>query len=306
MTSASQIYAALQRLARAEGRPFSEYLTLYAMECFLARLAHTTYKDDVVLKGGVLLAAYKLRRPTRDIDMEAVDFPLDQENMKAVVVAVADAVVEDALTIDPSQTTVDPIRDGDEYSGLRVKIASKVHGSAVSFHLDISTGDPIWPAPQTVDVPRLLGGSVQMSGYPIPMIIAEKSVTILSRGAASTRWRDVVDIRSFAATTDFTAGELRKAIESVADHREVPIASIKAAMVGWAGVAQPKWAAWRRKFALESSTREQFSDQLMEVGEFLDPVFTGRVLNTDRWSHITGSWDSESSASEVAAVVPDA
>ncbi|MDJ0377078.1 nucleotidyl transferase AbiEii/AbiGii toxin family protein [Cryobacterium sp. PH31-L1] len=43
----------------------------------MSRLAQTTYQDDFVLKGGVLLAAYRLRRPTSDIDMDAVNFQVD-------------------------------------------------------------------------------------------------------------------------------------------------------------------------------------------------------------------------------------
>jgi hypothetical protein len=63
------VYLALQKKARAEGRPTDEFLQLHALECWLDRLATSRMARDVVLKGGVLLAAYDLRRPTRDIDL---------------------------------------------------------------------------------------------------------------------------------------------------------------------------------------------------------------------------------------------
>lgn len=183
MSHASQLHAARHRHARASGRAVSETVLFYAMEAFWSRLAQTIYKDDFVLKGGVLLAAYRLRRPTSDIDMEAVNFQVD----------------------------VRLIREGDDYSGLRVKIFAHVFTSALSFHLDISTGHPIRPDPRTVTVPRILGGEFEMLGYPLVMVVAEKAVTMLTRGTTSTRWRDIVDLRNFPLSHDFSAGEVRGA-----------------------------------------------------------------------------------------------
>lgn len=76
-TVEGRAYLDLQNAARRAGRDTSEYLTLYALEGFLARLAASRYADDLVLKGGVLLAAYAARRPTRDIDLQARGFTGD-------------------------------------------------------------------------------------------------------------------------------------------------------------------------------------------------------------------------------------
>jgi hypothetical protein len=56
-------YLDLQSLARSQRRPTDELHQLYALEGFLARLAKSPYADKLVLKGGVLLAAYHARRP---------------------------------------------------------------------------------------------------------------------------------------------------------------------------------------------------------------------------------------------------
>lgn len=42
-----------------------------------------------MLKGGVLLAAYQLRRPTADIDFAALNTANDVETIKSMIVAVA-------------------------------------------------------------------------------------------------------------------------------------------------------------------------------------------------------------------------
>jgi len=64
----------------------------------------------------------------------------------------------------------------------------------LTFHVDINFGDPSWPAPGIVEIPRLLGGSISVLGYPMVMVLAEKFVTAVQRGTANTRWRDGADI----------------------------------------------------------------------------------------------------------------
>jgi hypothetical protein len=290
VSMASQLYAALHRHARESGRPVTETVTLYAMEAFLNRLAQTPYREEFVLKGGVLLAAYHLRRPTSDIDMEAVNFQVDAAHLLAAVRAVAAVPVDDAFVVDPVRTDVRAIREGDDYSGLRVKIFAHVYNSAMSFHLDISTGDPIWPDPRVVAVPRILGGQFEMLGYPVVMVVAEKAVTMLTRGATSTRWRDVVDLRNFSMTQDFLAGEVQGAAQRVADFRQVPLTSIAVATAGWPALAQTKWAAWRRKLDLTDHCLESFEEQLAEVVQFVDPIFTGAVRADAAWDRVIKRW----------------
>lgn len=56
-TVAGRAYLALQKKARADGRATDELLQLFALEGFLDRLSTCSDARDLVLKGGVLLAA---------------------------------------------------------------------------------------------------------------------------------------------------------------------------------------------------------------------------------------------------------
>jgi predicted nucleotidyltransferase component of viral defense system len=49
---AGRIYLDLRHQARADGRATDEYLRLYALEAFLARLSASQHRDKLVLKGG--------------------------------------------------------------------------------------------------------------------------------------------------------------------------------------------------------------------------------------------------------------
>jgi len=76
-TLAGVAYLDLQRQARQAGRLTAELFQLYALEGVLARLAASPARDHFVLKGGVLLAAFGNRRPTRDVDLSAVELRND-------------------------------------------------------------------------------------------------------------------------------------------------------------------------------------------------------------------------------------
>lgn len=86
---ANNAYLALRRHAREANRPMSEVLQLYALEGFLDRLANSALVSALVLKGGVLLSAFDARRPTRDIDISALDITNDVTNVHEVVRSIA-------------------------------------------------------------------------------------------------------------------------------------------------------------------------------------------------------------------------
>lgn len=194
--------------------------------------------------------------------------------------------------IDAGATRVVQIRDDAEYAGLRVTVPATVHRTSVTIQLDVSTGDPIWPKPEIVELPRLLGGNFEVAGCPIPTVIAEKSVTVLQRGTTSTRWRDYVDIRGFQLVQEFTAGDLRAAATAVARHRGFNLEPLADYVVGYGAVTemQAKWTAWRRKEGLEERTEANLDDQLADVVAFLDPVFSGELSDTAHWDPNEQTW----------------
>jgi len=282
VSTATKIYSDLQSLARMRGRATSEILTIYGLERFVDRLTRTEFRDDFVLKGGILLAAYQLRRPTRDIDMQALDFPLDEAHLRAMISAAAAVDVDDALVLDTTNATVEDIREDDDYAGYRVRIPARVHTHLFVLNLDVSTDDPIRLAPAD-PAPCFLGGHIWIAGHPTETIIAEKSVTILQRGTTSTRWRDFVDIRHLARTYPFLAGPLRIAVEAVAEHRQVTLRPLAVVTDGYDAIAQNKWRAWRRKNKLDTDCHEDFANQLADVLEFVDPIFTRLVPDESTW-----------------------
>ncbi len=84
-STAGRAYLELRKLARENHRPVDELLQLYVLEAFLARLASSRFAERLVLKGGVLLAAFDARRPTRDIDLQAQALENDMGTIRAAI-----------------------------------------------------------------------------------------------------------------------------------------------------------------------------------------------------------------------------
>jgi len=193
-TLAGRRYLDLQREAKRTGRPTDELIQLYALECFLDRLVHSKFADTFILKGGVLLAALDARRPTRDIDFAALAIENTTEKILSAVQTIAAISLEDGMEFDSNGATAETIREEGSCSGIRVTLGGSLSRAVIRFHVDVNVGDPIWPGPQQISVPRLIDGMISVRGYPLEMVLAEKIITALERGTANTRWRDFVDI----------------------------------------------------------------------------------------------------------------
>lgn len=269
-TAAGTAYLDLQAAARATGRPVDELFQFYALEGFLRRLVETDHAATFVLKGGVLLAAYTDRRPTRDIDLAGTDVDGDLTAIASIVADIVTVDLDDGLD-QLAIAKVEEIRDDASYPGIRATVTGQLDRAKLRFHVDINIGDPLWPEPDLVELPQLLHAEpIPVRAYSAELILAEKIVTAIQRGTASTRWRDFVDIAALAKTQiDMT--HLSAALQMVADHRQVSIRPLANVLDGYADLAQSRWSAWRNRQALHT-TPEQFADLLDEVIAFVDPL----------------------------------
>jgi hypothetical protein len=272
-TVGGRAYLDLRKDASAAGRPTDEFLQLYALEGFLDRLGSSPHAEHFVLKGGLLLAAYGARRPTRDIDFAALDVANDLDHVRRVVKEIIAIGRDDGLEFDLDATRVEAIRDDEDYGGVRVTIHGRLSTGVIQFHVDVNIGEPLWPPPDEVDLPRVLGGPpIRVRGYRVELILAEKIVTALQRGTANTRWRDFVDIASLAGHDDLDDAALAESVRRVAVYRQASIQPLRHVLAGYPRIAQARWSAWRRKQRLTDSTPAQFADLLDEVLVFAEPV----------------------------------
>jgi len=268
---------------------------LYALEGFLLRLANSQHVNKFVLKGGVLLAAYELRRPTADIDFAGIQVSNEVESVRQLVAEIASTVLsaqlDDGLTFDSGDVRAETIREDDEYGGVRVRLIARLATAIEPFHVDVNVGDPIWPAPTEISLPRLLERTpIKLRGYPLEMVLAEKIVTALQRGPASTRWRDFGDIYQLTGHHTFHAKELRQTLQAVASHRHVELSGLDDALDGYAEIGQPRWAAWRRKLQLTDSLPANFGAALDALQTFAEPILGASAGDSASWDPARRGW----------------
>lgn len=251
-------YLALQRLARAHGKPTAEVLQLYVLEGFLRRLVRSPDADRLVLKGGMLMAAFDLRRATRDVALLALRTGNDPATVEGLVGAVAAVTVEDGVTFLLARLTSGAIRDEDVYPGVRVNIDARLSSARIRFSVDVNVGDPVIPAPIRTVLPLMLGDEpIELLAYPKAMVVAEKVVTALPRGRASTRWRDFADL-FVLVPGERDPVEVVAALRAVAAFRGEALRPLGEALAGMPEIAQARWATWRERQGAQNRVPEAF------------------------------------------------
>jgi hypothetical protein len=280
-----QAYAALQRLAREQGRTSQQLFELYVHERFLARLATSSLAQRFVLKGGMLLAVLDVRRPTRDADLLVRGLANEPQAIRVVVEEIAAVPMSDGVVFDSTAMTIEQIREDADYPGVRVKLPAGLAGAELRLTVDLSFGDPI--VPRRIDYPTLLDDAgFALLGYPLESVIAEKAITMLTLGDANTRDRDYADIYLLSRIHTIDADTIRSALHTVAMHRDVELRPLDPLLETLRESRQQSWTAFRARVGLEMLP-ERFSDVVDAVVAFIDGLAADGAM---RWSPTDERW----------------
>lgn len=284
-----QAFREIQSLAKREARGNTQaVLEQYVHERFLARLAKSRFVDRFVLKGGMLLAVLDLRRATRDADVMVLGIPMDADQLIAVIREILVIELEDGVTFDTGEITSDEIREGVEYAGLRFGLGAHVGGANVKFKLDVSTGDPVVPV--TVQLPALLDDHlIELNGYPIESVVAEKAETIIARGDANTRMRDFADVFLIAKRHSIGMTALRAALSDTAAHRKSDLIPITDALLNFVNLHQVDWTRFVDQAQMGGLVPADLQEVVDAISRFLDPAFAGSSTEAI-WDPENESW----------------
>lgn len=263
-------------------------MRLYALEGLLARLAVSRHAAQLVLKGGVLLAAYGARRATRDIDLQARQVANELGTVLTMIREIAGISIDDGLTYAAETAAAHVIRQDDAYQGVRVGLVCSLVSARISLHVDVNVGDPVWPAPRAITIPGLLGRDVTLAGYPLAMVHAEKIVTAVERGPATTRWRDFADIYALSARHPIHGHELVGSIGRVAEFRGIAPGPLADVLRDWQKAPPSAWVTWRRNQLLDGVPHD-FAEVLARVVAFADPALTREAVHKT-WDPLNLAW----------------
>lgn len=196
-----QIKGRIKSVAKQNNADARTLMRIYMKERFLERLAQSEYRDNFIIKGGILVTAMigVAHRSTMDIDTSMKNLNLSAEDALRVVNQVKDIDLDDGVSFDVKD--VSNIMDEMEYPGIRVTMNANVGRLITPLKIDISTGDVITPRAIEFNYDLLLEDrSISLWSYNLETILAEKLQTVLARGILNTRMRDFYDIRMLLDT----------------------------------------------------------------------------------------------------------
>ena len=223
-------------------------------ERFLERLSKSEYKDNFVIKGGMLIATIVGVdiRSTMDLDMTLRNLLFTEDQITQTIQSICSVALDDEVKF--SVVSIAPIRKDNRYGGFCVRMDARYDTIITPLSIDISTGDVLTPSAFHYEFSGIFDESVLISiwGYNIETIMAEKVETILSRGIFSTRPRDYYDIYILGTTQKYDKALFLEALSATANHREIKtILANKEAIfknISESRDLLERWTKYQRKF----------------------------------------------------------
>lgn len=225
--NAKSLMDKLKNLAKTCNITANEALQNYMFERILERLSFSKYKNNFILKGGLLLSSIMGIdiRTTMDMDTCIKGITLTDEQLYQVLQEILSIDVEDNVSFEIKNS--EPIREEDAYGGLRYNIIAKYEYLIVNLSIDIATGDAITPREIEYDYKMMFEDrSLKIMTYNIESIIAEKFQTVIARGILNSRMKDYYDLYYLITYKDFSKKNLKNAITKTFEKRETSIDDI--------------------------------------------------------------------------------
>jgi predicted nucleotidyltransferase component of viral defense system len=294
----ASVRARLAQRARDRGDDFQLVLTRYANERLLYRLATSVHADRFILKGAALFTLWvgQPHRATRDLDLLGFGDAGEAHLRDVFVEVLGRSMPEDGVAFDVEVLEVGPIRDDQEYGGVRVTTVARVAGAQVRVQVDIGFGDAVTPDAELVDFPVLLDfPAPRLRAYPRETVVAEKVDAMVQLGMANSRMKDFFDVAMLADRFTFDGALLARAIRATFERRRtafprgVPVALTSEFADD--ATKRTQWAAFGRKAGAAGTadlptTVERiatFVSKPLEVAA-TDATWDGRWANGGPWS----------------------
>jgi predicted nucleotidyltransferase component of viral defense system len=274
----------LLNMARAQGRGFDVLLVRYALERLLFRLSRSAYRDNYILKGGMLVTQWldHDNRETRDADFLGFGEG-DAEAIKTIFAEIMGIASNDGLDFDSGALVATAIREEMEYGGIRLKTNAYLDRTRIPVTLDIAFGDALADAAHSIDYPSLLGMErPSIRAYPPAQVIAEKFQAVVALGLANGRMKDFYDLWAVPKAMPVDQDALDAAIVATFERRATPVPNerptgLSAAMAEDVAARQ-RWRAYIESLELPVP---EFGDVLNDIWALLAPS-CARLRQADR------------------------
>ena len=195
ITTARQLKDLVRNLSKKKSADAQILMRNYMMERFLERISLSEYKNQFILKGGMLVAAMVGldARATMDLDATIKGTNVSVEDVEMIISQIISIPLDDGVSFRVKR--ISEIMEEADYPGVRVSMETKVDGVITPLKIDISTGDIITPREIKYNFNLMLENrTIEVWAYNLETVLAEKLETVISRNVTNTRMRDFYDI----------------------------------------------------------------------------------------------------------------
>ncbi|MPM99766.1 hypothetical protein SDC9_146960 [bioreactor metagenome] len=193
--TAKQLKDKTRNLSGGNSNKAQTLIRNYMMERFLERVTLSMYRNNFILKGGMLVAAMVglETRATMDIDTSIKALPLNPNSTRAIIEEILAVEINDGVNFSISKEDI--IMGEHDYPGLRYILNAKLERMQEIIKIDISTEDVITPAAIEYSYKLMFEDRhISLWTYNLETVLGEKLETMMARGTANTRMRDFYDV----------------------------------------------------------------------------------------------------------------
>ena len=193
--NATHLKAKIKTFAKEKNMDSRTVLQEYVLERFIDRISKSKYKNDFILKGGMLISSMVGvdLRSTLDIDTTIKGFEFTLDKLNEVLNEIIETDIGDMFNFKILMNK--KIMEETEYHGYRVTLEANFDTISQKFKIDISTGDIITPNEVKYNIKQMLSDDkIEILAYNIETILSEKIHSIIQKGEDNTRARDYYDI----------------------------------------------------------------------------------------------------------------
>lgn len=197
MKTPEQLKGTIRSMAAKKNLRAQEILQMFLFERVLERLANSAYKNNFILKGGLLISSMIGigERTTMDMDTTVRGIQMEEDEIVKAVKEILAVAVGDGIVFE--YQSIEPIREDDAYNNFRVHLRAKYGKIDSPMKIDVTTGDAITPAAIQYEFPMLFDEkTVPVMAYTLETVLAEKYETIIRRNIGTTRARDYYDLHT--------------------------------------------------------------------------------------------------------------
>lgn len=148
-----QLKGTIRSMAAKKNLRAQEILQMFLFERVLERLANSAYKNNFILKGGLLISSMIGigERTTMDMDTTVRGIQMEEDEIIKTVKEILAVDVGDGIVFE--YQGIEPIREDDAYNNFRVHLRAKYGKIDSPIKIDVTTGDVITPAAIQYDFP---------------------------------------------------------------------------------------------------------------------------------------------------------